>query len=65
MRAGELSESIGFLVSSPYNFSSEEKAGNYKVQTTTIIKGLKIPLISGDRYFRDFIGGLKINVTFG
>ena len=41
LRAGELSEPLGFLVSSPYNFSHEEKAGNYMVQVTTIIKGLK------------------------
>ena len=41
LRAGELSEPLGFLVSSPYNFSYEEKAGNYMVQVTTIIKGLK------------------------
>ena len=41
LRAGELSEPLGFLVSSPFNFSYEEKAGNYKVQITTIIKGLK------------------------
>ena len=32
LRAGELSELLGFLVSSPYNFSYEEKAGNYMVQ---------------------------------
>ena len=41
LRAGELSEPLGFLVSSPYNLSYEEKAGNYMVQITTIIKGLK------------------------
>ena len=41
LRAGELSEPLGFLVSSPYNFSYKEKAGNYMVQVTTIIKGLK------------------------
>ena len=41
LRAGELSELLGFLVSFPYNFSYEEKAGNYMVQVTTIIKGLK------------------------
>ena len=41
LRAGELSESLGFLVSSPYNLSSEEKVGNYMVQITTINKGLK------------------------
>ena len=42
LRAGELSEPLGFLVSSPYNLSYEEKAGSYMVQITTIIKGLKI-----------------------
>ena len=41
LRAGELSEPLGFLVSSPYNLSYEEKAGSYMVQITTIIKGLK------------------------
>ena len=41
LRAGELSEPLGFLVSSPYNLSYEEKAGSYTVQITTIIKGLK------------------------
>ena len=41
LRAGELSEPLGFLVSSPYNLSYEEKAGNYMIQITTIIKGLK------------------------
>ena len=41
LRAGELSEPLGFLVSFPYNFSYKEKAGNYMVQVTTIIKGLK------------------------
>ena len=41
LRAGELSEPLGFLVSSPYNFSYKEKAGNYMVQVTTIIKGMK------------------------
>ena len=41
LRAGELSGPLGFLVSSPYNLSYEEKAGNYMVQITTIIKGLK------------------------
>ena len=41
LRAGELSELLGFLVSSPYNLSYEVKAGNYMVQITTIIKGLK------------------------
>ena len=40
LRAGELSEPLGFLVSSPYNLSYEEKkAGNYMVQITTISKG--------------------------
>ena len=40
LRAGELSEPLGFLVSSPYNLSYEEKkAGNYI--NTTISKGLK------------------------
>ena len=33
---------MAFLVNSPYNLSYEEKAGNYKVRITTIIKGLKI-----------------------
>ena len=32
LRAGELSEPLGFLVSSPYNLSYEEKAGSYMVQ---------------------------------
>ena len=41
LRAGELSEPLGFLVSSPYNLSYEAKAGSYMVQITTIIKGLK------------------------
>ena len=42
LRAGELSEPLGFLVSSPYNLSYEEKkAGSYMVQITTISKGLK------------------------
>ena len=42
LRAGELSEPLGFLVSSPYNLSYEEKkAGNYMVQITIISKGLK------------------------
>ena len=41
LRAGELSEPLGFLVSSPYNLSYEEKTGNYMEQITTIIKGLK------------------------
>ena len=41
LRAGELSEPLGFLVSSSYNLSFEEKAGNYMAQITTIIKGLK------------------------
>ena len=40
-RAGELSEPIGFLVSSPYNLSYGEKAGNHKDQIKTIIKGPK------------------------
>ena len=34
LRAGELSEPLGFLVSSPYNLSYEEKAGSYMVQIT-------------------------------
>ena len=37
----ELREPIGFLGSSQYNLSYGEKAGNYKVRITTIIKGLK------------------------
>ena len=41
LRAGELSEAIGFLVCSRYNLSYQEKAGNYNVRITTIIEGLK------------------------
>ena len=36
----ELSEPLGFLVSSPYKLSYEEKAGDYKVRITIIIKGI-------------------------
>ena len=41
LQAGELSEPLGFLVSFPYNLSYVEKAGNYMVQITRVIKGLK------------------------
>ena len=47
---------MGFLVSSPYKLSYEKKAGNYKVQITTIIKAKEEIIICLRMFFHFSLG---------